>query len=561
MKNNIFTKVVWVALIVISVLSCDTQNLRDLDIPKYLLTEDKVDFTWLYSNIIVSHSRRYIGGFPVRKEGHYLKYYATYSNLGLPGATNQFDRDINDNYWGISESNRGAYNSEIVMAKKLEDVLVKEDNPDMAYNLAIVRALKVASFQRLTDFYGDIPYSDAARLAIDGWEYSKPKYDSQEVIYDDMLKTLKEAAEVLNTPNAGAAAATWINGDLIYAGNVTKWKGFVNSLMLRLAMRISYVDATKAREYAELAIRNGVIVSNADNFNLPCSASTSPDERNTYGAWLAGEGGGDPERYIKLGEYFVNFLKDMNDPRMKIIFGGRLNPDVTAIVAADMSNYWRDVSKWNWDLTQALGMQHGTSTNPEPGIAEYHHKYTSPNPFLFRTTRPLELLTASEMLLLIAEAATNGWNTPGYTAESAYEAGIKANMSLLTGYGELIKSDVPSATQPNMDISASEMDAYIAAHSLGTGAAAKTRIAEEMWITMYMNPLEGWFNVRRMNLKLPVNNSTIPGFSMPRRNAYPENERSNNIDNLNEVLNAKGWDRLTREEEVQQRVWWDVNTN
>ena len=157
-----------------------------------------------------------------------------------------------------------------------------------------------------------------------------------------------------------------------------------------------------------------------------------------------------------------------------------------------MQTYWRDVTKWDWDLTQAKGMVHGTNANPSPTLAAYHWTYTSPNPFLFTMDQPLSILTASEMLYLIAEASLNNWTT-GTTATAAYEAAITASMNHLSSFSGLL---------PAQKIEGSEITDYIAANPLGTGDAAKQRLAEEMWVSMYMNPTEAWSNVRRMNLKI-----------------------------------------------------------
>jgi hypothetical protein len=75
---------------------------------------------------------------------------------------------------------------------------------------------------------------------------------------------------------------------------------------------------------------------------------------------------------------------------------------------------------------------------------------------------------------------------------------------------------------------------------------------------MYLNPAEGWFNALRMGLDIPPN-STLAGFTMPRRMAYVNNERSNNLENMNAAMSRRGWSLdITREQEVQQRNWWDA---
>ena len=543
MKNNIIIVIVMmVACAVLSVSSCDTQNLRDLDNPKYMLTQTNADMSLMFTNVIIEYGRGYIGQQPTIYHGAVMKYYGTYSNLILMAATNTYSQSINDNPWE-------AYRYGISRAIAVENYLVKLDDPKMAVNLAWIRILKAALFMRMTDFYGDVPYTEAGKLAISNFELNKPKYDTQKSIYEDILKTLKDEEAVLKSASADALSFRWTRADLAYSGNMDRWMKFTNSLMLRAAMRISDVDAGLARQYAELAIANGVITANGDNYIMKTGTSTNPDERNTYASFLAGEGGGDPERYMKLGKDFVDHLKNTNDPRRKIIFGGRLNPDITGITASEMSGYWRVEARWNWNLEEALGAPHGITANPEPSIAAWHHKYTSPNPFLMINTRPIEHVTASEMLLLISEAATKGWNTGSYTAPSAYEAAVKASMSQLKGYSGLL------AHQTYSD---ADVTAFLDANPLGTGAAAKTRLAQEMWVNMYLNPSEGFFNALRQGLAISPN---PPGGTMPRRFAYTDNERSNNLENLTEAIKSRGWTAdIRREDEVLQRNWWDVAT-
>jgi hypothetical protein len=270
-------------------------------------------------------------------------------------------------------------------------------------------------------------------------------------------------------------------------------------------------------------------------------------EKSPFSSFFEGSPSGDPERYLKLGEYFVDFLKAKADPRQKVIFGGRLNAGITAVTASNMQTYWRDVTKWNYDITQAKGMIHGTNANPAPSLAAYHQTYTSPNPFLFTMDMPLCVLAASEMNYLIAEASLNGWTT-GTSADVAYSAGVTTSMTYMSGFTGLL------ATQR---ITADDITAYIAANPLGTGATARLRLAEEMWVSLYLNPVESWFNVRRMNLVLPTN---VANSTMPVKYAYVENERSNNLDNLNSALQGINLDiAVSREGEIATRCWWDVN--
>lgn len=123
------------------------------------------------------------------------------------------------------------------------------------YNMA--RVLHVQLAQRLTDYYGDIPYSEAALGYYD--HNLKPAYDKQEDIYKDFLKELKEAAEGFD------ASKPRSQYDLIYGGDIEKWRKYANTLRLRVAMRLVKVDPTLAQQEAEDAIRSGLFTSNSDN--------------------------------------------------------------------------------------------------------------------------------------------------------------------------------------------------------------------------------------------------------------------------------------------------------
>jgi len=543
MKNKILLKIILAAVILVGGYACDTDDLIQLDDPKYLLTPDNSDMSMMFTNILVSHGRGSTGGNPARLEGGYVKYYATYSNLMQMGGLYQFDQGLNDSPWGV-------YTGALKMAISLEDFLVKKADPLQVNNLAMTRIMKVAIIQRLTDSYGDIPITEAGLAYIDGT--MKPKYDKQADIYKYMLQTLDAETKALSSDPA-ILALTWKGNadpkkarDIVYNGDINKWKKYGYSLMLRLAMRASVADAAMAKTYAEKAIAGGVITSNSDNWTLLTKDGMN-SEKSPYSSFFEGSPSGDPERYMKMGGYFVDFLKAKADPRRKVIFGGRLNNTITAVTASNMQTYWRDVTKWDWDLTAAKGMIHGTNANPAPSLAAYHWTYTSPNPFLFTMDQPLVILTAAEMNYLIAEAALNGWAT-GTTADAAYATAITASMTQLSSYTGLLASQ---------KILTSEITDYITANPLGTGAEARQRLAEEMWVSLYMNPTESWFNVRRMDLNLPSNSSTA---QMPVRYAYVENERSNNLENLNAALTALGWaTSMTRETEIAQKVWWDKN--
>ncbi len=131
-----------------------------------------------------------------------------------------------------------------------------KDDPKKQNLHNICRIMKVYVFARLTDLYGDIPYSEASAGYSKGIVH--PKYDKQADIYDDFFKELTEASSALD-PSKDQVAQ-----DQFYKGDIAAWKKFANSLHLRLAMRLVKRDEEKAKAEAQKAFARGVFSRNED---------------------------------------------------------------------------------------------------------------------------------------------------------------------------------------------------------------------------------------------------------------------------------------------------------
>ena len=132
-----------------------------------------------------------------------------------------------------------------MLGKRLHEILKQTGPGGFEEGLKVnmrnaTRIIHAFNFARLSDMYGSVPYSEANQ-GIEGIYY--PKYDKQRDVYADCLKELEEATAALSAanPDEGFAYA-----DVIYHGDVAKWKKWGYSLMLRLAMRVSNVDPDMA---------------------------------------------------------------------------------------------------------------------------------------------------------------------------------------------------------------------------------------------------------------------------------------------------------------------------
>ena len=139
--------------------------------------------------------------------------------------------------------------------KGIEDIIDQLNSEgNTGTEMGMARILRVFIYHRLTDTHGDIPYSEAGKGYIDGT--LKPKYDAQQDIYMDMLSELEGAVGQISGDSSMG------NSDVIFGGNATKWKAWGNSMMLRLAMRMTKADAASAQAWAVKAISAGTMTSN-----------------------------------------------------------------------------------------------------------------------------------------------------------------------------------------------------------------------------------------------------------------------------------------------------------
>lgn len=131
--------------------------------------------------------------------------------------------------------------------------------------IAAARIMLAYMFHQQTNTFGDIPYysygsDDPDFQALQVNQILSPVFASQEKIYTDILKELRESADMINENASG-----FTSGDNIFNGDASKWKKFANSLILRVAANLREVDPTTANNAISAAIADGIMTSNDDN--------------------------------------------------------------------------------------------------------------------------------------------------------------------------------------------------------------------------------------------------------------------------------------------------------
>ncbi len=385
--------------------------------------------------------------------------------------------------------------------------------------LQMARILQAHAFMVLTDRYGDVPYSQAGKGFTDG--VVLPVYDTQESIYKDIIKELTEASAALS------ASARIENADIMYAGNVDKWKKLGYSLLLRAGMRLSEVDANAARAAVTAAFAGGTLSSNDDNFVIKHDANY----QNPIGGMLNST----EANNFFMPKPFVDILKNTNDPRLGSIA-------VRYVTAASGNGQTEAVADRKPEVQIGIPMGNdntgATAVAKAEGLASFYAYSQIDRTRIAKNTAPSFLLTYAQTQLLLAEAASRGWISG--SASDFYSNGIKAHMEQMALYS------------PDAAISADAIQTYLAANPLG--ANAMSDIGTQYWIASLMNGPEAFANFRRTGYPVLAPNpyplKDIKG-DFINRMTYQNSEISVNSENIQAAIARQGPDDL------DTKVWWD----
>ena len=504
-----FKKMPFVAMLLLAgLVSCD-KGFDDLNINSTAATAINPVFT--LNNATVNSS--FVTSTVLYEMGIVQQMVSPNSGV-LTGANfNQDNRDNTVQHW------QRYYRTVI---RHSQDVINQTKALPTRGNLSnMARILKANAFMVLTDSYGDVPYSEAAKGYTD--LTFLPKYDTQQAIYTDIIKELTEATTALD------ASKTIETADVLYGGNVALWKKFGNSLLLRAGMRLTKVDAALAQQTVTKALAAGVMEANTDNAFIKHDANYVNGIGNMLNSTEAAN--------IYLAAPFANYLKSTKDPRLKSIavryVGAKSGPEQTA-------------AKASTDTAVQIGMPFGYDNSSisaevtKNGLASFYDFSQVDRTRMTKNTAPLFMVTAAQSQLLLAEAAQRGWVTAS-TAAVYFAKGIRLHMEQLAAYDA--NSAVPAAS----------IDAYLLANPL-VATTALEQINTQYWVASFLNGPEAFANFRRSGFPVLTPNP-FPGKSIKgtfiRRLTYPNSEISVNKTNVDAAIGRQGADDL------DTKVWWD----
>ena len=364
----------------------------------------------------------------------------------------------------------------------------------------------------LTDTYGDIPYFQSGQAKEGVFE---PAFDKQKDIYLDIFKQLEEANTLLKENVAIAASS-----DPVYAGAISRWRKFGNSLYLRLLLRVSgkaeiaSEAIAKIKDIIEVKAADYPIMANNDESAILKWTGIAP-YMSPYIAVREQD-----FRAPGVAHFFISNLVNWNDPRIDIPTYG--------------SN---GINRWGIAPHQGafLGVPSGYAPGQNTDKKSYFYSNTSTTSLM---TEPLAgmIMNYAELKFVLAEAAVKGWISG--SAETYYNDGALNSIKLW----------LPTWSVPITDhLAAADMEWSESA----TLNEKMERIHLQKYYALFLTDLQQWFEYRRTGHPvLPKGAGLRNGGVMPARMTYPVYVQSTNPTNYKSAIAAQGPDLISTQ------VWW-----
>ncbi|HEX6430913.1 MAG TPA: SusD/RagB family nutrient-binding outer membrane lipoprotein [Niastella sp.] len=378
---------------------------------------------------------------------------------------------------------------------------------------------------QIVDMWGDIPFSTAGQLNTTG-NIILASYDKGTDIYSKILTDLKRISDYLASVNPDPLYSGQLDKfDYMNKGSISKWRKYCNSLMLRMAMRISYKEEATAKALIQTILGNSTQYPLVDTYTE--SIKIQPAVTNSS---LTAENeirNGFMVNPMAPGKMVEEIMVPANDPRLPIYFSANKNGEYHGVP-----------NTWN-------------STRVEDSILNNYFSRWDSTTFSENNLFPGIVFTAAEANFLKAEAYER-WG--GGDAKAAYEKGVK--QSILFYWSVNNNSAKKDANYYGVK-EPMPTDAAIAAYLLKPIVAYGTnnleKIATQKWIDFgVVQAHQAWAEYRRTKLPVlnfPTDVSSVLSPNPPNRLLYPGTEVS---------LNAVNYAAVKSSDNATTKVFWDV---
>ncbi|WP_075342587.1 SusD/RagB family nutrient-binding outer membrane lipoprotein [Tenacibaculum agarivorans] len=337
---------------------------------------------------------------------------------------------------------------------------------------AVAKIFSAHIYIQSTSLWEDIPFTEA--LNFD--QFPTPQFDSQRDVLLGVVALLDESIQLIDTRDTSSEFDFQV-GDILYDGEISKWRILANSLKLRALMLLrSGGEDVTTQINATLA--QPLMSDNADAAFIPYSGD--PGQQNAMATIISqffGAGGNEVQNIFGPGDPIDALLNGSGDPR--------------------------------WDLWVARNDLPAPGNDVFPNNAD---SVLSNN--IIRTTLPDMIMTPAEMDLYKAELALDGFTAAG-DAQTNYRNGVRNSIDWWNG-------DIPGFT--GTAVAPADVTAYV--NGLATPTA--NDIFNEQYLASFLMPVLSWNHVRRNRVPVlsPPPAATIP--TILKRFTYPVDETGAN---------------------------------
>lgn len=370
----------------------------------------------------------------------------------------------------------------------------------------IAEALRAYTFQLLVDLFGDVPYTEA--LQGTGGNITPHATPGQQ-IYTDLIAKL-DAAVAAYEANPKATLSTQ---DVVYGGDIDQWIKFINTLKLKMYIRMAYTSQANPSAVTALINEGNFIDTDAAYKNFAESAN----KRNPfYETFLSQTGLGDVNHVAS--NTLHDFYNENTDPRLEAVYRASTTGTYTSIAQGSGNTY------------------NNTAT-----------AYARPN---VGPTTPVFFITIAESNFLQAEALIR--YAGGTGAKEKYDAGIAASFSVYQQYFGL--DAAADATDFTNTGGAYE---FVSTGNIETDVR---QVIIQKWAGLaYVNTVEAYIESTRTKFpevvpsgsqnyaignRIPSLITVFTGTDVPSILFYPDDEVSRNPN-------------LTQHSTLRENVWWD----
>jgi Starch-binding associating with outer membrane len=518
-----YLKKIFVIVILVGLISCSKDALRQNDLLQQKDAIESLNDPFLLSSII--------------KKSCLFYQDRGWGITQLPGAVQYTMRNYQggDNYYSAFKGLPTDMYDAMDILKFIDSAIKLSKDRGSDTHVGIFTTFRVLLFSFMTDFYGDVYYSEALK-GREGILY--PVYDKQSDIYTGLLQELDDASALISSGKESVSPTY----DLMFAGDKTEWLKFCNSQKLRLLMRASAKLSDAGSKIAAVAA-------------LPLlSESTDMDASILYigtnpgNSWVGGS-----NNWANSGEFekrrpcksLVDVMASLNDPRMEVWFApiedpwtgdpllngvsfnttdpngytytstweyiDRTNPVIEAQVTNILDSnkvYAGFVAGMNGDFKNGNG-----HWNTAAGGTYGNFKVSKYSKLFQENAHPLlkaQIMNKDEVQFILAEAAAKGLITGD--ADTYYRTGIRYSM---TRWG----------------VSDEDITTYLAQVSItlpGDTPGKLAKIAQQKWIALFSVATEAYLDLRRTKLPDIFDNGLLGTYQFPLRYRYPGNESGQN---------------------------------